>query len=95
MLGCIVVVKSSTLDPLYEGLPVVIVKHWSDVTQELLDSSLAKFSSLQDKAKDVEEYVRSMPRLQLKHWRDEISASDLSKIKQAESSHRFLSELQL
>ena len=81
MLGCIVVVKSSTLDPLYEGLPVVIVKHWSDVTQELLDQSLAKFSSLQEKAKDVEEYVRSMPRLQLKYWRNEISASDASEIK--------------
>lgn len=35
-LGCIVIVKSSPLDPLYEGLPVVIVSDWSDITQEKL-----------------------------------------------------------
>lgn len=33
-LGCIVVVKTSALDPLYEGLPVVIVKDWSEVNEE-------------------------------------------------------------
>ncbi len=33
-LGCIVIVKSSPLDPLYEGLPVVIVKDWSEITNE-------------------------------------------------------------
>lgn len=29
-LGCIVIVKTSVLDPLYEGLPVVIVRDWSE-----------------------------------------------------------------
>lgn len=32
-LGCIVIVKTSPLDPLYEGLPVVIVKDWNEVTE--------------------------------------------------------------
>ena len=30
-LGCIVIVKTSLLDPLYKGLPVVIVKDWSEI----------------------------------------------------------------
>jgi hypothetical protein len=39
VLGNIVIVKPSSLDPLYEGLPVVIVKDWSEITQ----ASLAKW----------------------------------------------------
>ena len=35
-LGNIVIVKRSPLDPLYGGLPVVIVNHWSEITQEAL-----------------------------------------------------------
>jgi len=37
VLGCIVIVKTSPLDPLYEGLPVVIVKDWSEITKENFD----------------------------------------------------------
>lgn len=37
ILGCIVIVKTSPLDPLYEGLPVVIVKDWSEITKENFD----------------------------------------------------------
>lgn len=36
ILGCIVIVKTSPLNPLYKGLPVVIVKDWSEVTEENL-----------------------------------------------------------
>jgi hypothetical protein len=32
LLGNIVIVRTSSLDPLYEGLPVVIVQHWGEVT---------------------------------------------------------------
>jgi len=35
-LGCIVIVKSSPLDPLFDGLPVVIVKEWSEITKKNL-----------------------------------------------------------
>lgn len=38
VLGCIVIVKTSPLDPLYEGLPVVIVKDWSEITKENFDT---------------------------------------------------------
>lgn len=33
-LGCIVIVKTSSLDPLYEGLPVVIIKDWDEINEE-------------------------------------------------------------
>ena len=35
-LGNIVIVKHSSLDPLYEGLPVVIVRHWHELSLESL-----------------------------------------------------------
>ena len=38
VLGCIVIVKTSPLDPLYEGLPVVIVQDWSEVTAENMEN---------------------------------------------------------
>ncbi len=42
-LGCIVIVKTSPLDPLYKDLPVVIVKDWSEVTPENLDTWLLRY----------------------------------------------------
>jgi hypothetical protein len=44
VLGCIVIVKTSGLDPLYEGLPVVIVEDWSDITSQNLDKWLEQYS---------------------------------------------------
>ena len=43
-LGCIVIVKSSALNPLYAGLPVVIVQDWSEVTEANLEMWLEKYS---------------------------------------------------
>ena len=39
-LGCVVITKSSSLDPLFSGLPVVIVKDWNEVRQK---SNLAEW----------------------------------------------------
>ena len=36
LLGNIVIVKRSSLDPLYQGLPVVIVEDWREITPENL-----------------------------------------------------------
>ena len=44
-LGCIVIVKTSPLDSLYADLPVLIVKHWSEVTPQRLSSCLAEFQN--------------------------------------------------
>ncbi len=43
ILGCIVIVKTSPLDPLYEGLPVVIIKDWSEITPENFDKWLEQY----------------------------------------------------
>ena len=44
-LGCIVIVKTSPLDPLYEGLPVVIIKEWSEITKENMDKWLELYGN--------------------------------------------------
>jgi hypothetical protein len=38
LLGCIPIVKTSTLDPLYTDLPVIIVKDWHEVTEDFLNT---------------------------------------------------------
>ncbi len=43
ILGCIVIVKTSPLDPLYEGLPVVIVQDWSEITPQNMEKWLAQY----------------------------------------------------
>ena len=43
VLGCIPIVKTSVLDPLYHDLPVLIVENWFDVTEELLKATLIFF----------------------------------------------------
>ena len=42
-LGCIPIIKSCKMDPLFEGLPVLLVRRWSDVTQDLLDKTIEEF----------------------------------------------------
>lgn len=46
MLGCIVIVKSSFLDPMFEGLPVVLVKDWSEITEKNLQKWLIKYGDV-------------------------------------------------
>ncbi|HSX13420.1 MAG TPA: hypothetical protein VLE96_03260 [Chlamydiales bacterium] len=43
LLGCIVIVKTCPLDPLYKGLPVVIIKNWSEITEENLEKWLIRY----------------------------------------------------
>jgi len=61
-LGCIPIVKSSSIDEVYAKLPVLIVKDWSDVTQALLDSTAEEFSKKQF----------DMDRLLLSYWVNQI-----------------------
>lgn len=63
-LGCIPIVKSSGLDPLFEDLPVWIVNSWKDVTEENMHNKINEFSGKQ--------YDYS--KLTLKYWRDKIRA---------------------
>jgi hypothetical protein len=45
-LGCIVIVKRCNLEPLYEGLPVVVVDDFSEVTDENLSRWLEEFGDV-------------------------------------------------
>jgi len=64
VLGCIPVVKSSGLDPLFEGLPVLIVKSWSDITRELLDTTILSFKGR----------TFSYEKLTMKYWQERLTA---------------------
>lgn len=44
-LGCIVIMKKSCLDIIYEDLPVLLVDEWMDVTEKLLNDTLLLYSN--------------------------------------------------
>jgi hypothetical protein len=46
-LGCIPIIKTSGLDPLFENLPVCIVSSWSDVNEEYLKKYLESIQTKQ------------------------------------------------
>ena len=58
VLGCIPIVKTSPLDSLFDNLPVLIVNDWSDITRELLEKTVFKFSNGQF----------NYDKLHLKYW---------------------------
>jgi hypothetical protein len=58
ILGCIPIVKKSTIDELYDGLPVLIVDNWSNITETILLKTVEKFT------KSTFDYEK----LELKYW---------------------------
>lgn len=62
MLGCIVIVKRSPLDSLYNRLPVLIVDDWSDITETLLQKTIEEFKNTEF----------DYNRIELKYWVDKI-----------------------
>ena len=62
LLGSIPIVKSSGLDPVYEGLPVLIVDDWSDITEDLLRRTVEEFGSRS----------YALEKLELTYWRYQI-----------------------
>ena len=63
-LGCIPIVKSSPLDALYTDLPVLILKDWNLLTQELMVNTINDF-----KNKNF-----NYDKLKLKYWIDKIKS---------------------
>ncbi len=49
VLGCIVIVKTSQLDKMYENLPVIIVNNWGDINKEFLENKCNEFKNLHEK----------------------------------------------
>lgn len=62
IMGCIPIIAHSELDSLYDELPVLFVNKWSDVTQQLLDSTINDFKGKQF----------NYNKLDLKYWVDKI-----------------------
>ena len=61
-LGCYPVVRTSPLDGLFEGLPILIVKEWSDVTPD----RLAEFAAEQERKRT--EGTLCLEKLSLAYW---------------------------
>ena len=66
-LGCIPIMISTPLDAMFEGLPVLIVKSWSEVTRELLNTTIAEYN--------MKEWC--LDKLKLKYWMDKIQLHSL------------------
>lgn len=45
LLGCIPVVETSPLDPLYEDLPVIIVQDWADINENYLEKEYERIKN--------------------------------------------------
>jgi hypothetical protein len=63
-LGCILIVRTSKLDPLFEGLPVWIVQDWTDVTHDAMARVHREFANR----------TFAMERLTLAYWLAKINA---------------------
>ena len=67
-LGCIPIVKTSALDPLYDGLPVWIVSNWSDVSPVSMSQTISDFKAKHDQG------LYQYEKLKLDYWMQKISA---------------------
>jgi hypothetical protein len=63
LLGCIPIVQTIGTNKLFEELPVIIVNDYSEVTRELLDNALEKFSTMNF----------NYDKLLLSYWTDQIN----------------------
>lgn len=46
ILGCIPIVRHSGMDPVFDGLPVLLINDWSEVTMELLQATIERFKTM-------------------------------------------------
>jgi hypothetical protein len=65
ILGCILIVKTSPLDSLYDDLPVVILNNWNELNQDLLNN---KFNELKNKSFNYN-------KLTVKYWTEKLKFS--------------------
>ena len=68
MLGCIPIVRTSALDHLYDDLPILIVKEWSDINYYLLEKVINDFKEKHEKGKF------NYDKILLKYWVDKINS---------------------
>ena len=65
-LGCVPIVRRSALQPLYEGLPVLVVDSWADVTAELLAKTWRGGTQQQP----------LHPKLTLQYWKERMEVAE-------------------
>lgn len=53
LMGSIPIVQESSLDPLYEDLPVLIIKDWEEITEEMLRNKYKAISSKEYKTEKI------------------------------------------
>lgn len=61
-LGSIPIVKTSSIDGLYEGLPVLVVKDWTEVTEDFLKQA----------EKEIREKPAHLEKLSIDYWKQQI-----------------------
>lgn len=64
LMGAIPIVKTSSIDPLFEGLPVLIIQDWNEITEDFLHQ---KWEEMQATAYQLE-------RMYVQYWLDQISS---------------------
>ena len=74
-IGCIPIVITSKIDELYEGLPIVVVKDWNEITKEFLER---KYHEIM---KNKKENKYNMEKLELKYWTDKLLIDKIPKRK--------------
>ncbi|MBA2306604.1 hypothetical protein H0W26_00510 [Candidatus Dependentiae bacterium] len=62
LVGSIPIIRSSSIDPLLKGLPVLVVSKWSDITEEFL----------QQKYQEITSKKYSIKRLYMEYWLEKI-----------------------
>ncbi|MBA3752148.1 hypothetical protein H0X06_05165 [Candidatus Dependentiae bacterium] len=62
LVGSIPIIKTSQLDPLFKELPVLVVSHWEEITQEFLEKKQVEIAS--------KKY--NLKRLYMSYWRAKI-----------------------
>jgi hypothetical protein len=63
-LGCIPIIKRSGLATLFDGMPVLVVNEWKDITEELLQSTLRMYA-------DQKSWEH--PKMRLEYWVRQIN----------------------
>ena len=61
-LGCIVIVKASDIDAIYDDLPILIVEEWCDISMDLLKETIETFKTRSFK----------YDKLSLQYWQKEF-----------------------
>jgi len=67
-LGCIPIIKTSSIDNLYKDLPVLIVKRWEDIDINLLNNTISQFKEKYENNKF------NMEKIKLSYWTNLINS---------------------